>query len=163
LRRKYENKKIVDFFVVLVFVSILHVSINNENLAMKGSAQCTCIVNISSPQNESVFTYPEITISGYAEEECGIVYLDYVHEWENGSDSNSRFIETPISSYEFEFPITLHEGLNSINVSARGACGATGFDEIVIFYYPDIEPPNINIEYPINGSKYWKQRFIVFH
>ena len=58
-------RKLLIFFVVLVFVSILHVSINNENLAMKGSAQCTCIVDISTPQNESVFTNPEITISGY--------------------------------------------------------------------------------------------------
>ncbi len=150
-------KRLLVFLAVLVFISILFSSImreDDESFAGKVATQytCVCVVNITSPEDESVVTNPEINVSGYANEECGIVLLNYTHKWENGSYSNSWYIETPVPTYEFEFPITLHEGWNSINVSAMGACGATGFDEIVVFYTPDTEPPDINIEYPVNGS-----------
>lgn len=143
-------KRLLVFLAVLVFIGIpLSGIMEGENATQY---TCVCIVNITSPEDESVVTKPEINVSGYASEECGIVYLEYIHQWENGSYNNSWYIELPVSTYEFEFPITLHEGWNSINVSARAICGTTGFDEIVVFYNPDTEPPNINIESPINGS-----------
>ncbi|RLF45032.1 MAG: hypothetical protein DRN29_07440, partial [Thermoplasmata archaeon] len=141
-------RKLLIFLIVLVLISFISFDMIKRNT----SAQCICNVNITTPINGSTVTYPEITVSGYANEECGIVYFEYVHKWENGTNSSSWYIETPTPSYEFEFPIILHEGWNSINVSAMAACGATGFDEVTIFYNPDIEPPNINIEYPLNGS-----------
>jgi len=149
-------KRLLVFLAVLVFVSNLFSSMtrgNDESFVGEGATYtCICIVNITSPEDESVVTKPEITVSGYASEECGIVYLSYLHKWENGSYRESWNIETPAPTYEFEFPITLREGWNSINVSAMGACGVTGFDEIIVFYTPDTEPPNIYIEYPVNGS-----------
>ena len=129
-------KRLLVFLAVLVFVSNLFSSMtrgNDESFVGEGATYtCICIVNITSPEDESVVTKPEITVSGYASEECGIVYLSYLHKWENGSYRESWNIETPAPTYEFEFPITLREGWNSINVSAMGACGVTGFDEIIL-------------------------------
>ncbi len=135
---------------LLVFLAVL-VLMSSLNEIRNVPAQCICDVNITFPVNGSVFNQPNITVSGYANEECGITYFELIHKWENGVNSTSWNMEAS-PYYEFEIPITLHEGWNIINASAMGACGATGFDEITVFYAQDTEPPYINIEYPVNGS-----------
>lgn len=149
------GKKLFELFVLLFLVSSVFFTgtrMDNQEFIFKSSAQCVCLVNITAPEDGSIFTHPDISILGYATEECGIVYIALIQEWENGTNSSSWSIETPSTFHEFEFPTTLHEGWNKINISAEGACGATGSRGITLYYFPDDEAPSIHIEHPTNGS-----------
>jgi hypothetical protein len=111
-------------------------------------------VVITSPENGTVFTQPEMMLKGYATYELGIDNIGYIWEWEKGATGSSWPIDPPQSYYEFEWEFILYEGWNRINVTARGVDDSYGSDEITVYYEKDTEPPVVVIEYPEDGSTF---------
>jgi len=114
-------------------------------------------VVITYPTNNSVFTEPEITLAGYAVDELGLDYIDYVWRWEGGGVGSSWPIDPPVESHEFEWSFVLYEGWNRFNVTAGNVENSYVKDEINITYDPDAdtEPPIVVVEYPENGSTFF--------
>ncbi|HHO57287.1 MAG TPA: hypothetical protein ENJ70_01895, partial [Thermoplasmatales archaeon] len=63
------------------------------------------VVVIEYPENESVFTEPNITVRGYITDNVGIVSYGYTHEWEGGATGSSWPLEEPTTNFSFEIPI----------------------------------------------------------
>lgn len=130
------------------------IAYKNTNYMISNTLQPEVV--ITSPEDESVFTEPEITLTGYAVDELGINYIDYVWEWEGGGTGPSWPIDPPVEYLEFEWGFVLYEGWNHIKVTAGNVNGVYGSDEITVYYNPegDTEPPIVVIEYPEDGSTF---------
>ena len=93
----------------------------------------TPVVVIEHPENGTVFTEPNITVIGYAEDDSAIVSIGYIHEWESGSTEDSWAVE-PAKKVAFEIPITLRAGKNAITVYAVDDVENIGYDKIIVWY-----------------------------
>ena len=67
-------------------------------------------VVITHPEHNSVCTEPEITLTGYAADELGIDYIDYIWEWDGGGTGSSWPVNPPVEYHEFEWGFVLYEG-----------------------------------------------------
>ena len=76
----------------------------------------TPVVVIEHPENGTVFTEPNIIVTGYIRDNVGIVHYGYIHEWEEGSTEENWTLEEEPAFYPFEIPLMLHEGWNKIKV-----------------------------------------------
>ena len=116
------------------------------------------VVIIEFPEDGAIFTDSNINVTGVATDNVGIIQINYVHEWKNGSTHDSWPISPPQSSYHFDIPITLHEGENTITVEARDEAGNTGSDEVSVTYVKE------NLSADADGPYYGKiNEAIQFH
>ena len=98
-----------------------------------------------------VITWPEdgyesevanITVTGYATDNFGIVSISSHHEWEGNETWTSGTVDPPQTNYSFEWIFTLHEGWNRITIYAEDEAGNHGEDKITVYYYPENYPPD---------------------
>jgi len=109
------------------------------------------IVTIASPENGTIFTEPQITVSGNATDNVGIVESGFTHECSEGSSSIGGQFNNSILYWEFEWNFTLYDGWNKITIYAKDAAGNSGNDSINITYIVNL-PPIISDENPVNDS-----------
>lgn len=88
-------------------------------------------VTIEYPTNGSIFTEPNITVTGYMTDNVGIVSIGSYHQWEDGEEWTSGTIE-PTTYYRFEWDFTLHPGENIITISGSDAARNEGEDTIFV-------------------------------
>lgn len=94
-------------------------------------------ITITYPEDGSNIYYPEIDVTGFANDsDSGVVRCEYLWEWTGGS-SGDYFTCDPGECYVLEFVITLiniAEGWNRVTITAVDAVGNTG-ENSVTFYY----------------------------
>lgn len=75
------------------------------------------VVVITYPEDGMTFTDPDLLVQGYGSDNVGITAIRFRHEWEDGSDdTDAQPVYPPMEYMEFEWDITLREGLNTITV-----------------------------------------------
>lgn len=120
------------------------------------------VVEITSPENNTIVYIPEINITGYASDnDSGIVNISYLWEWESGSSSINKNYDPPENYVPFTIEIQqLKEGWNRITANARDAEGNEATDSITIYYEQeeDVTPPITN---EIVGMPNWEDGYVV--
>jgi len=106
------------------------------------------VVVIESPEDGATFTEASITVTGHATDNVGVAQISYTHEWEGGSTGDSWSI-TPTTYYPFSIPITLHKGLNRIEINAMDQAGNTGRGEVNVRL---VEPLSAEADGPYHGK-----------
>ena len=69
------------------------------------------VVIITSPENNTVFAEPDITVSGYITDNIGIVSVGSSHSWEGQGSGGGGSID-PVTNFSFAWNFTLVEGAN---------------------------------------------------
>jgi len=97
---------------------------------------------ITDPPNGMEFDENNITVSGIATDDIGIVEFGYSIRWRDGKNDHSLEIDN-LTSYEFEIEFELYPDWNEITIYARDAAGNEGIDSITVYWYPseDTNPP----------------------
>jgi len=97
-------------------------------------------VVITSPEDGSEFSEPDLEVLGYADDHggSGVVKLMWTHTWTDGEESDYETFEVPYDNLTFTIPITLYEGENFIEVNAEDKMGNKETDPPVIhvYYHP---------------------------
>jgi uncharacterized protein (DUF2141 family) len=121
------------------------------------------IVTIDYPPDGTTVYERNITVHGFAKAynpECKLYYWEWIWEWEGGSVNNSSYFE-PADAVEFWVHIYgLALGWNKVTVIFGDTCGMYGSDSVTI-YYEDIDPPEVVIEYPADGSVFEEPNIVV--
>lgn len=115
-------------------------------------------ITIDYPENGTTFTEPNITVTGIATDNVGIVSFGYTHEWEGGGTGSSWPLEEPVTYYPFEINITLHDGWNRIRVEAWDNASNYGYDEVTVYYNVDNTPPQ---SWKIIGNPKYKDGYFI--
>ena len=102
------------------------------------------LIVITNPENNSVIPVPYLNVTGWASDTVsGIVYMDFLWEWEGGSYHEESVFDPPAP--ELHFIITLEDitpGWNKVTVGARDAVNNYGTNSVTFFYIPeDTIPP----------------------
>jgi|GEM_PF-1649726 len=92
------------------------------------------IVVIESPENGTIFSEPDITLTGYATDNVGIVESGYSHSWSWGGAGGGGGFSEPLLNWSFEDNFTLFPGYNGIGIYAKDAAGNRGRDNITVLY-----------------------------
>jgi len=121
------------------------------------------VVVIESPENGSVVYDPDITVSGYAIDNIGIISISYSHSYENQGESESPgsgypagYFPDAVEYWSFEKEFTLQPGENIVKVTATDEAGNSGNDSITLIYRPTVIFGYINDSetlLPIEDSK----------
>jgi len=80
------------------------------------------VVVIEYPEDGATFTEPDIHVTGTATDNVGVIQIGYIQEWEGGGMEDSWPIDST-TYYPFDIEITLHEGLNTITITASDEAG----------------------------------------
>lgn len=117
-------------------------------------------VVIESPEDESIFDVPDITISGYMTDYGGgITGVKILHEY-TGDESTIYYpFPTPPEEFLFDWDWTLYLGWNRITITAYDTAGQEGSDSITVYY--DITPPTVETIKPKKGYLYIADREIM--
>jgi hypothetical protein len=120
------------------------------------------IVLIVYPENNTIVFVPHINITGWiVDTVSGIVYVEYLWEWENGSTGGYETIDPPEYNISFRIEImALQSGWNRVTVGAEDAAGNYGSASVTIFYEEeeDITPPVTTKEI---GQPNWEEGYFV--
>ena len=78
-------------------------------------------VVITSPDEGAEFDEPDIEVEGYADDHngSGIKIINWTHKWVDGLVSGEEEYDEPEQVRIFIIPLTLHEGVNTIEVTAE--------------------------------------------
>ncbi|HUV79492.1 MAG TPA: CehA/McbA family metallohydrolase [Candidatus Bathyarchaeia archaeon] len=89
------------------------------------------VVTITYPQNDSVIAVSNVTVTGYATDDVGIVKICFAHDWENLTIGGCNFFDGN-TTVPINWTIQLHEGLNRITVTAYDAAGNSGNASMIV-------------------------------
>lgn len=110
------------------------------------------LVVIQSPADGTTFNSPNITITGYATDDIGVIGMFSHHEWTGGEATKSYIIG--ISDYfSFNLYRELHEGWNRITISVIDTKNQYAEDQIVVYYSINQPPMNPSILYKRSNDK----------
>ncbi|MEA2076146.1 MAG: hypothetical protein U9O85_10565 [Euryarchaeota archaeon] len=87
-------------------------------------------MTITYPQNGSVIPVSDITVTGYATDDVGIVTMCYEHGWEGRSIGGCGPADN--ATVPINWTIQLHEGLNRITVTAYDAADNSGNASVMV-------------------------------
>ena len=100
------------------------------------------VVVITSPPDGATVTDPHLVVLGYAADEAGMNYWEWIWEWETGSRGNSSYFDTA-NYVEFRIDIYgLQSGWNKVTVTFKNIYGYPGYDSVTVTYVPPNNPPN---------------------
>lgn len=113
---------------------------------------------LESPQDGAILYSPTVYLKGYVEDNVGITHIGYHHEWPGGSWNDTWVLDHAFPRYTFEWPLVLHEGINTLVVEAMDMAGNTASQSIQLHYQEDLGAPHIEITRPKTGSLYVNDR-----
>jgi hypothetical protein len=100
------------------------------------------LVVIQSPENGTTFNSPDITLTGYATDDIGLLSIGFHHEW-TGDETIISGTIPQTTYYPFSGDFNLHEGWNRITVFVSDTKNQHGEDQIVVYYEISTnQPPN---------------------
>jgi hypothetical protein len=100
------------------------------------------LVVIQSPENGTNFNSPNITLTGIATDDIGLLSIGFHHEW-TGDETIISGTIPQTTYYSFSGNFNLHEGWNRITVFVSDTKNQHGEDQIVLYYEISTnQPPN---------------------
>lgn len=115
-------------------------------------------INFESPQDDAILYTPTVYLKGDVRDNVGITQIGYHHEWSSGSQNDTWMLDHAVPHYTFEWPLLLHQGVNTIRVETMDMAGNTASRSIQLQYKEDLVPPHIVIIRPQSGSLYINDR-----
>ena len=100
------------------------------------------LVVIQSPADGTTFNGPDITLTGYATDDVGIVSIGSHHEW-TGDEAMTSGTITQTTYYTFNWDFELEIGWNRITIFVYDTESQYAEDQIVVYYEIQTNnPPN---------------------
>jgi hypothetical protein len=148
------NKKIILSLILILLVSCLNPTNLSEKNIDKELSILQPTVDITSPDDGAEITDQYIIVEGFAYDEMGLNYYQWMWEWSDGSQSGDQEIDPPIEYYEFQIDIgPLIIGENTVTVTFFNTEGGSGSDSVTFYYVSDDNyPPEVVITYPPDGE-----------
>ncbi|MEA2074207.1 MAG: Ig-like domain-containing protein [Euryarchaeota archaeon] len=113
-----------------------------------GSDATPPVVTITSPKNGSIVSTPNVTLTGYATDDVGIVSVCYAQCYEKICGGSCDYPSNASTNVSFNWTVGLQEGENIITVTAYDAANNSGNASVVVTCnYSEEVKANLSIDY----------------
>lgn len=118
-------------------------------------------ITLEKPKDNDTLYTPLLNITGWAMDNVGVICIGYHHDWLGGSEEKSWTLDYGYSRYRFEWPVMLHEGVNTITINATDMVGNQASYFFMVQHQEDTLAPQGQITRPVKGSLYISDRELV--
>jgi len=113
-----------------------------------GSDATPPVVTITSPKNGSIVSTPNVTLTGYATDDVGVVSVCYAQCYEKICGGSCDYPSNASTNVSFNWTVGLQEGENIITVTAYDAANNSGNASVVVTCnYSEEVKANLSIDY----------------
>jgi hypothetical protein len=97
------------------------------------SADATPVVTITAPVSGSIVNTPNVTVTGFATDDVGIVGMAYAHYYERGGSVGYGPINAS-TNVSINWTVYLKNGTNTMRVTAVDEAGNSGNASVTVIY-----------------------------